>query len=133
MDDATLIAILILIIPSVFVIFLVLIKSKEKNKRNELINELYMKALEKGEKLPKDILTSMSECKKNKNNKNNALTTGVIMITLSVGIALTILFENPEQTGRALSGGSIPFFLGAGFIINYFIQKKQGTAGNNEQ
>ncbi|RHJ86486.1 hypothetical protein DW103_02070 [Parabacteroides sp. AM08-6] len=112
---------LVLVAPFIFAICMVLIKSNEKYRLNQLKADLYMKALEKGEPLPTNLFD-------NPNKKmSNSLKTAIILISIGVGISLFQLFTFASgNLFQDMSAGLIPLCLGIGFLIIHFIWKKQG-------
>ena len=111
---------LVLILPFAFVICLLLIKNNEKYKRDRLRAELYMKALEKGEELPAGLIDQPKK-------KTNHLVTGILLVSVGVGIALVQLLNSHSGNYlRDMSGGLIPFCLGIGFMIVHLVAGKYG-------
>ncbi len=113
------------LLPFIFIIFFIWTKSKENRKRMELRAELYIKSLEKGEKFPEKLFETPKK-------KNNSLKTGIILIAAAFGIALFafLMSDTPGQAKLAYLG-IIPLFLGLGFLIIHFIEKKDGL--DNEE
>ncbi|RHO66015.1 hypothetical protein DW083_19660 [Parabacteroides sp. AF48-14] len=115
-----LIPIIVLTVPFIFVIFMVWIKSNENQKRNQLKAELYVKALEKGEKFPEDLIKEPSK-------KYKSLKTAILLISIGIGISIFQLFNsNPAYAVQNMSVGLIPLILGIGFLIIHVIWEKHG-------
>jgi len=113
--------------PVVMIVLIVWFRSKEKRQRYLLQAELYAKALEKGQSVPADLF---AEPKK----KHNPLNTGIICISVGVGIALCFVLiyvlAGADMKVDALilfrligSLSIIPFFIGVAFLIIHFIEK----------
>ena len=121
-----LVPIVTIIVPFVFVIAILWMKSNEKHKRNKLQAELYAKAIEHGRELPPNLF----EEKK----KNNSLRTGIILICIGIGITIFMFFMGKSQAEqiRLAAVGLIPLFLGIGNLIIHFIWKKQGISDDEE-
>ena len=125
-----LVTIVTLILPFAFVIVMVWLKNNEKQKRQQLQADLYVKALEKGQPVPTDLF---AEDKK----KDNPLNTGIILIAVSIGITvfLWLLFDSLAQKEleeaavlRSIPlAGLIPFLAGVAFLIIHFIEKKKAA------
>ena len=120
----------IFFVPAALVILIVWFKSNEKRKRYQLQAELYAKALEKGQPVPADLF---AEPKK----KRNPLNTGIICISVGIGVALFIWLAKGAvpggtQIGKAASLGIIPFLIGVAYVIIHFIEKKK-TVNENAQ
>lgn len=116
-NSGVFIVIATLVIPFIFTLIVIWIKSKEKRKNNELMAELYRKAIESGRELPPDLF----EVK----NKNNSLKTGIILIFIGIGIVVFMALTSSHMI-RNIATGAIPFFLGIGFLIIHIIWKKKG-------
>lgn len=114
---------LVIILPFVFVVILIWIQSRENSRRDRLRADMYMKAIEKGEKIPVDIFPS---------KKEKPLRTAVILIFVAIAIPLVMYLEN-GNIAKAISGGIIPFFLGLGFLVIHFMEKSQSKPGNGKR
>ena len=115
------IPVVILILPFIFVIFMVLIKSNERYRRDQLKADLYLKALEKGVALPESLFGN------EKKKKYNSLKIAILMISIGIGISLfQLLIIDSGNYIRDMAGGLIPICLGIGFLIVHIVWKKQG-------
>ncbi len=115
-----LIPIIVLTVHFIFVIFIVWIKINENQKSNKLKAELYVKALEKGEKFPEDLIKEPSK-------KYKSLKTAILLISIGIGISIFQLFNsNPADAVQNMSVGLIPLILGIGFLIIHVIWEKHG-------
>jgi hypothetical protein len=117
----------IFIMPMIMVIAIVWIKSSEKRKRSEYEANLYAKAIERGQELPKDLLGSLEK----NTRKKSSLEKGIILISVGVGISLFFMltegvtvagFSDDVMEGAAL--GIIPAVIGAGHLLVHFLVKK---------
>lgn len=124
MMESTLGIIGIFFLPIIMVILIVWFKSDENRKRNRLQAELYAKALEKGQEIPADIFAPPPK-------QVNYLNRGIICIAAGLGISLFLwLATNDFDRMRAASLGIIPFFIGIGYLVIYFLNKKNGKTEN---
>jgi len=131
----TLFVIVIIIIPFAFVIMIEGLKSQERQKRYDLQADLYLKALEKGQPIPKDAFA------KQESEKNNKLTAGVINIAAGIGLAvffwiMSIIFTefNPVLSitmKSAAAFGILPFLVGIALVLIHLIEKKKDTGENS--
>ena len=123
----SLVPVVALTAPFIFVIIVVWLGTEEKRKRNQLQAELYAKALEKGLPIPGDLF---AEPKK----KRNPLNTGIICIAVGIGIALFIWLSKGAIPGVELSEaaalGIIPFLIGVAYVLIHFIEKGKATNGD---
>ena len=116
----------IIAVPFVFVIIITLIKSYDNQKRMQMKADFYTKAIEKGVELPQDLFETPKK-------KHNSLKTGILLIFIGIGISLYLFLEaQPGDELRSAAPGLIPFFLGLGFLIVYFVFKKQGIPDEEE-
>lgn len=120
MNAGLLIPITLFTLPFIFVIVIVWTKSKENRRRDALRADLYAKAIEKGVTLPEDLLAAPK-------TKNNSLRTGILMIFIGLGIGLFMYLASPGALQlKGAAAGLIPLFIGLGFLLIHFINKKQG-------
>lgn len=136
-------------IPAAMVVLIVWITSNNKRDRLRLKADLYAKALEKGEKIPEDLLepTYMKPLKEAlevrdselDNVKENSLNVGLILMGAGVGISvfigvLSILLGQIERVVEhdihlyfraATALGILPFLMGVAFVIIHFINKNK--------
>ncbi|SHF21816.1 DUF6249 domain-containing protein [Dysgonomonas macrotermitis] len=118
-DQSIFIVVIIMVVPFLFTLLIVYIKSMEKRKNNELMADLYQKSIENGKELPTDLFEAK--------NKNKSLRTGIILVFIGIGISIFLgAIANDGFTLKNMSGGIIPFFLGIGFLVVHFIWKKKG-------
>ena len=114
-------------LPIVMVILIVWFQSNEKRMRYKLQAELATKALEKGQPIPSELFAEPIK-------KRNPLNTGIICISVGIGIALFIWLAGGAipgaDLGQAASIGVIPFLIGVAYVVIHFIEKKKATAEN---
>ena len=112
-------------VPAAMVILIVWFRNSAKTKRYKLQTELYAKALEKGQPIPADLFAESKVQKK----KRNPLNTGIICISVGIGVAMFIWLSKGAvpggaEIGRAASIGIIPFLIGVAYVIIHFIEKQ---------
>ncbi len=130
MDIEGILAILgIFFLPIVMIIMIVYFRSREQRAKHKLQAELYAKALELGKEVPADLFIQGKR-------KKNPLNTGIILISVGVGITLFVMFgkmttsgELSEAIGQGAALGVIPFFIGLAYLLIYFLGKKQADNG----
>jgi purine-cytosine permease-like protein len=116
----------IFFLPIIMVIIIVYFRSREQRAKHKLQAELYAKALELGKDVPADLFAQ-------EKHKKNPLHTGIILISVGIGITLFIGLAEVDNLdvatgfsqGAAL--GVIPFFIGLGYLLIYFLDKKQAS------
>ncbi|MDR1454408.1 MAG: DUF6249 domain-containing protein [Tannerella sp.] len=110
----------IIAIPFIFVVIVTLIKSLDNRKKMRMKADLYLKALEKGVELPEDVLEMPKK-------KHVSLKTGILLTSAGLGIILFMFLVAPEGMEiKTAATGLVPLFLGLGFLVVYFVFKKQG-------
>jgi len=125
-----LVTIVVLIVPFVFVITMVWLGINAKQKRDQLQADLYAKALEKGLPIPENLFVE------NKKKERKPLNTGIILISVSIGIMLSLwllfnsiaqAFKDPDLDFMPMLAlvGLIPFMAGVAFVIIHFVEKKR--------
>jgi len=120
----------IFFVPVVMIILIVLFKTNERIKRNQLQADLFTKALEKGQSVPANLFAEPRK-------RGNPLKTGLICMAAGIGSALCIwmasiqivqLSEEASVVFFAFSSvGIIPFLIGIAFVIIHFMEKKKDT------
>lgn len=119
MEIGFLIPIVIVALPFIFTLVIILIKGVENKNKVKYKADLYAKALEKGEKLPEHIFDDSKK-------KTSALEPGIILISIGIGLAifLGVALDSQEKLRGAMIG-VIPFSLGVGFLIIYFVSNNK--------
>jgi hypothetical protein len=112
------------------VVLIVWLSGRVKITRYKVLADLYAKAIEKGQTVPDDWFMSLTM-------KRNPLNTGIIWLTMGVGIALWVFLLKCATSSseaivaidklpyKAASFGIIPFMIGVAYIIIHFIEKKK--------
>jgi len=131
--ESTLAILGVFFVPATMVILIVWFRNAKKTKRYQIQADLAAKALEKGQPIPADLFVEPIK-------KQNPLNTGIICISAGVGVALmcclmALSLGNIDKDAyhslmSVTSVGVIPFFVGVGFLIIYFIEKKKATSEN---
>lgn len=126
--EGVLVPFIVIGFPLIFAAIAIYIKSIKTRKRDQLKADLYLKAIEKGEKIPDNLF-------KESEKKDNSLRTAIILISIGVGLSLFMFLvtsPDPKVQIQATATGLIPLFLGLGFLIIHFTQKKRGNSDNEE-
>jgi ACR3 family arsenite efflux pump ArsB len=128
MDESAIIPVLGIIggciFPVIMVTLIVWFKTNEKRRRYEVQAELYAKAIERGQELPKGLFTDREK------PTSTYLNNGVILIAVGIGIALFFGFVrfgegDYEHVLRGVGMGMIPAFIGIAYLVIYFITKRR--------
>ncbi len=118
----------IFFLPIIMVTCILYFRSREQRLKHKLQAELYAKALELGREVPAELFTQPKRTK-------NPLNTGIILISVGLGVTLFIGFAKmsdsglSEAFGRGAALGVIPFLVGVAYLLIYFIGKKQANDG----
>jgi len=109
---------------AVMVILIVWYNTNAKKKRYELLANMYSKAIEHGQEVPKDLFGDVEK----EPSKNVNLKRGIILIAVGIGISLFFLFARIDNLDHALRGvslGIIPVVIGMGYLLIHFLSRKQ--------
>lgn len=112
----------IFVAPVLMVVAIIAISSYNKRKREAAKVKLMEKALESGKDISVDFFSEKSNPKKLMNQ-------GVIWISVGIGTFLFIYFSIDRELSAM---ACIPFFIGAGQLIAYFLNKREDKSRNNE-
>ena len=115
-----------IICPIIMVALIVWFRLNYKNKQNKLKAELISKAIEHGQTIPDNLF----ETKKPK-DKNGPMNTGIIMI--SIGLGIMLFFATTDNITKALGMGVIPLVIGIGFLLIHFLDKKQPKENDSDK
>jgi hypothetical protein len=115
------------VVPCVVAVFIVWIHTNAKRRRYEVQAELYAKAIEHGQELPKDFF---ADSEKNKLKPTETyLHNGLILITVGIGIALFFWFasfgDDAKDVLKGVGIGCIPAMVGVAYIIIYIITRRR--------
>jgi hypothetical protein len=115
--------------PFIFVIVIILLNIRHKNKESQRRYELYMKSLEMGQTIPEHFFDQPKQ-----NGKKNNLQRGIILLMVGVSFGLFVIIQHRNDLPFLLAA-IIPSFLGIGYLLIHFLEKpKKEIAGpGNEQ
>ena len=111
--------VMIVLIPFLFIILIVLVTNKQRNKESQRKYDLYTKSLEMGQNIPEHFF---EEPKKIDHVSN--LQKGILW--LAVGLAVLIYFIVIRKD-LALILGIVPTFVGIGYLLVHFLDKPKKT------
>jgi len=119
--------VLICLLPFLFVVAIIYIATRSRNRESQRRYDLYMKSLEMGQTVPEHFF---DEPKKSSSASN--LKRGILWLVVGLGIVISFLIMH-EKDGLII--GIIPCFVGIGYLLVHFLDKpKTDTAiENNEQ
>ena len=98
-------------------------RSQERQKMAETLRA----AIERGESLPPDIMTSFAAVSKQPASPARDLRTGIIWLSVAIGMAafgILLGFEEPEATFPLIACAAFPGFIGLAFIVLGLINRK---------
>jgi hypothetical protein len=107
--------VVISIMPFIFVLLLLWLIGRERNKESVRKHDLYLKSLEMGQTLPENFFDKPAPQSVSSNMKRGIL-------WLAVGVALLIYFVIIHKN-MALIIGIIPTFVGIGYLLVHFLDK----------
>lgn len=112
--------VLIVMSPFIFVVILVLLTIRHKNRESQRKYELYLKSLEMGQTIPDNFFAEPKQQRKSNLQK------GIILLMLGLAFAVGILVLKKFTTVFTLAA-IIPSFIGIGYLLIHFLEK------NNEK
>jgi hypothetical protein len=98
-------------------------QSQERQKMADALRA----AIERGEALPPDVITSFTSPTKLPASPARDLRTGIIWLAVAIGLAafgLLLGFEEPEATFPLIACAAFPGFIGLAFIVLGLINRK---------
>lgn len=109
--------VLITTAPFLMVILIVFFSIKAKKEREKARYDLYLKSMEAGQPLPEKIFEEPVK-------KVSNLQRGAIWLAVGLGVVIFGLFENESSL---MGLGAIPAFVGAAYLLVYFIEKRNSN------
>lgn len=112
---------LVIVMPTLItfgaIVLIVFFSTKHRKEREKARNDLYLKSMEAGQPLPEKIFETPEK-------KGSNLQKGAIWLAVGLGVFIFGAF-NGDNTLMGL--GAIPAFVGAAFLLVYFIEKKHNN------
>lgn len=115
--------VMIVLMPFLFVIFVMIILSRIRNRESQRKYDLYMKSLEMGQTIPEHFFDEPK-----KSNQISNLKKGILW--LSIGLALLIYVIFIYETD-ALILGIVPTFVGVGYLLVHYLDKPKKADEQN--
>lgn len=115
--------VMIVLIPFLFIILIVLVTFKQRNKESQRKYDLYTKSLEMGQNIPEHFFEEPKKIDYISNLKRGIL-------WLVVGLAILIYFIIIGND-LALILGTVPTFVGIGYLLVHFLDKPKNTDEQN--
>ncbi len=112
--------VLIVMSPFIFVVILVLLSIRHKNKESQRKYELYLKSLEMGQTIPDNFFAEPKQQKKSNLQK------GIILLMVGLAFAVAVIILKKVTTVFLLAA-IIPSFIGIGYLLIHFLEKKNET------
>ena len=109
--------VLICIAPFLMVVLIVFFSSKARKEREKARYDLYLKSIEAGQPLPEKIFETPER-------KGSNLQKGAIWLAVGLGV---FIFGTFKGDNTLMGLGAIPAFVGAAFLLVYFIEKKNNN------
>lgn len=106
------------------IVLIVYFSSKSRKEREQIRHDVYLKALAAGQPLPEKFFDEPQQ-KQSSNLKRGA-------IWLGVGLAITIGFIASNDSD-ALFLGLLPAFIGAAYLLVYFIEDKKNQTKKGDE
>jgi len=118
---------LICLLPFLFVISIIVVKTKSQKEESRRRYDLYTKSLEMGQTVPEHFFDEPK-----KTNPASNLKKGILCLFIGLGVLISFIVMHKEN---ALILGIIPAFIGIGYLLVHFLEKPKtdSTVDNNEQ
>lgn len=118
---------LICLLPFLFVISIIVVKTKSQKEESRRRYDLYTKSLEMGQTVPEHFFDEPKKA-----NPASNLKKGILCLFIGVGVVISFIVMHKVND---LILGIIPAFIGIGFLLVHFLEKPKtdSTVKNDEQ
>lgn len=119
--------VMICLLPFLFVIVILIIQARVRNRESQHRYDIYMKSIEMGQTVPEHFFDEPKKA-----NASSNLKKGILWLV--VGIAIVISFLVMHERG-GLIVGIVPAFVGVGYLLVHMLDKPKtdSTVNNDEQ
>lgn len=119
--------VMICMLPFLFVIVILIIQARVRNRDSQRRYDIYMKSIEMGQTVPEHFFDEPKKA-----NASSNLKRGILWLV--VGIAIVISFLVMKETD-GLIVGIVPAFVGVGYLLVHMLDKPKtdSTVNNDEQ
>lgn len=118
---------MIVLLPFVFIIVVLFIQARARNRESQRRYDIYMKSIEMGQSVPEHFFDEPKKA-----NAPSNLKKGILWLVIGLGIVISFLVIN-EKDGLIV--GIIPGFVGVGYLLVHKLDKPKtdSTVNNDEQ
>jgi len=118
---------MIVLLPFLFIIVVLFIQARARNKESQRRYDIYMKSIEMGQSVPEHFFDEPK-----KTNAPSNLKKGILWLVIGLGIVISFLVMK-ETDGLIV--GIIPGFVGIGYLLVHKLDKPKtdSTVNNDEQ
>ncbi|MFT3752389.1 MAG: DUF6249 domain-containing protein [Paludibacter sp.] len=118
---------MIVLLPFVFIIVVLFIQARARNRESQRRYDIYMKSIEMGQSVPEHFFDEPKKA-----NAPSNLKKGILWLVIGLGIVISFLVIN-EKDGLII--GIIPCFVGIGYLLVHQLDKPKtdSTLNNDEQ
>lgn len=118
---------MITLLPFVFIVVVLFIQARARNRESQRRYDIYMKSIEMGQSVPEHFFDEPK-----KTNAPSNLKKGILWLVIGLGIVISFLLMN-ERDGLIV--GIIPGFVGIGYLLVHKLDKPKtdSTVNNDEQ
>jgi hypothetical protein len=118
--------VMICLLPFLFVVSIIYIGTKARNRESQRRYDIYMKSIEMGQTIPENFFDEPKKA-----NPSSNLKKGILWLVVGLGIVISFMVIH-QRDGLIL--GIIPAFVGIGYLLVHFLEKpKTDSIENNEQ
>ncbi|HEY6913339.1 MAG TPA: DUF6249 domain-containing protein [Paludibacter sp.] len=118
---------MIVMLPFLFIVMVLVIQSRVRNRESQRRYDIYMKSIEMGQTVPEHFFDEPK-----KTNAPSNLKKGILWLVIGLGIVISFLVMK-EKDGLIV--GIIPGFVGIGYLLVHKLDKPKtdSTVNNDEQ
>ncbi len=118
---------MITLLPFVFIVVVLFIQARARNRESQRRYDIYMKSIEMGQSVPEHFFDEPK-----KTNAPSNLKKGILWLVIGLGIVISFLLMN-ERDGLIV--GIIPGFVGIGYLLVHKLDKPKtdSTLNSDEQ
>lgn len=119
--------VMICLLPFLFVIVILIIQAKVRNRESQRRYDIYMKSIEMGQTVPEHFFDEPKKA-----NASSNLKKGILWLVVGIAIVISFLVMH-ERDGLIV--GIVPAFVGVGYLLVHMLDKPKtdSTVNSDEQ
>lgn len=119
--------VMICLLPFLFVVIVLIIQARVRNRESQRRYDIYMKSIEMGQTVPEHFFDEPKKA-----NASSNLKKGILWLVVGIAIVISFLVMH-ERDGLIV--GIVPAFVGVGYLLVHMLDKPKtdSTVNNDEQ